>query len=61
MDRALWLLLGLRFKGWLRRLNKMLSKVKGLLVTILGGFIIFGWLLSVMKLYYAEISALHPS
>jgi hypothetical protein len=36
MDRALWFLLWLRFRGWLRRLGRDLYTVKGALLAILG-------------------------
>jgi hypothetical protein len=31
MDRALWMLMQLRFKGWLRQLRRALLTVKGVL------------------------------
>ncbi|HEX8199784.1 MAG TPA: putative ABC exporter domain-containing protein, partial [Isosphaeraceae bacterium] len=36
MDPALWLLLRLRLRGWLRRLGRSLATVKGALLTALG-------------------------
>jgi hypothetical protein len=36
MDRALWFLLWLRFRGWLRRLGRDLYTVKGALLALLG-------------------------
>src|SRR5262249_56872892 len=36
MDRALWLLLGLRLKGGLRRFGRSLRSVKGILLTLVG-------------------------
>jgi hypothetical protein len=35
MDRALWILLQLRFRGWLRQLGRSLFTVKGVLVALL--------------------------
>jgi hypothetical protein len=35
MDRALWILLQLRFRGWLRRFGRSLFTVKGMLVALL--------------------------
>jgi hypothetical protein len=36
MDRALWLLLWLRFRGWLRRLGRNLRTPRGVALTLLG-------------------------
>lgn len=44
MDPALRLLLWLRFRGWLRRLGRLLSTVKGILLAVFG-FCLFGFCL----------------
>jgi hypothetical protein len=36
MDRSLWLLIGLRIKGWLRKAGRSLRSAKGILLTALG-------------------------
>lgn len=43
MNRALWLLVRLRFKGWLRRLATNFRTVRGVLLTVFFGFLIFIW------------------
>ena len=45
MDPALWLLLRLRFGGWLRRVRQNLSTVKGAFLMILGVLLVVLWLL----------------
>lgn len=45
MDRALWFLFWLRLVGWLRRLRRTLSSVKGMLLAIVGLMIFLLWLL----------------
>lgn len=51
MDRALWFLLWLRFRGWLRRLARELYTVRGALLAILGALFLVPclslWVLSV--------------
>lgn len=54
MHPALWFLLGLRFRGWLRRLGRNLLTVKGVLLALLGALFLvpclFSWILSVLVL-----------
>ena len=50
MDRALWLLLGLRLRGWLRRLRKALSTVRGILVALFGLGMFTLWLVPLIML-----------
>jgi hypothetical protein len=51
VNRALWLLLGLQCRGWLRSIRRSLGTVKGALLALLG-LLVFGiWLLS---LFLAE-------
>jgi hypothetical protein len=45
VDRALWLLLGLRLRGWLRRLRRGLGSVRGILLCLFGLLVVVGWLL----------------
>ncbi len=45
MDPALWLLLRLRFGGWLRRVRQSLGTVKGAFLVILGALLLVLWLL----------------
>jgi hypothetical protein len=51
MDRALWFLLWLRFRGWLRRLGRDLYTIKGALLALLGGLLLMPclslWILSI--------------
>jgi hypothetical protein len=47
VDRALWLLLGLRLRGWLRRLRRGLGSVRGILLCLFGLFLVASWLLPV--------------
>jgi Putative ABC exporter len=49
VDSALWLLLILRFKGWLRRFGRSLGSVKGILLTLLGMVFFLPWLISMMS------------
>ena len=44
MDRALWLLLGLRFKSWLRRFGRGLRSVKGAVLTCAGLGVLILWI-----------------
>ena len=46
MDRALWLLIWLRFRGWLRRLTSILKTVRGILFAVFGTIIALTCLLS---------------
>jgi hypothetical protein len=45
VHRALWLLLGLRLRGWLRRLRRALSTVRGALLAAFGFLLFVAWLL----------------
>ena len=47
MDRALWLLLGLRLKAWFRRFGRSLRTVKGISLTVVGLFVFLPWMASV--------------
>jgi hypothetical protein len=44
MDRALWLLLRLRLRGWLRRLRRALSTVRGILLCAFGVLLFATWI-----------------
>jgi hypothetical protein len=44
MDRALWLLLGLRLRGWLRRMKRALSTVRGALLCTFGLLLLAFWI-----------------
>jgi hypothetical protein len=46
VDRALWLLLALRFHGWLRRFGRSMRSVKGVLLTLVGLLFLVPWLVS---------------
>lgn len=46
MDRALWLLLRLRFGGWLRRLRKSFGSLKGILLCVAGSVVFMPMILS---------------
>jgi hypothetical protein len=48
LDRSLWLLLGLRLWGWLRRLGRMMKTVRGALLMVIGTAVVALWLLSVL-------------
>jgi Putative ABC exporter len=48
MNRALWLLLGLQLRGWLRYLGRSLRTVKGALLALVGACVFFPWVLSVL-------------
>ena len=48
MDRSLWFLLWLRFKGWFRRWTRNLTTTKGILLTVLGGLMFAGWISSLI-------------
>src|SRR3954470_15401354 len=50
VDPALWLLLRLRFRGWLRRLGRSLGTVKGALLTALGLLLFAPQLLAVVAM-----------
>jgi hypothetical protein len=50
MDRALWLLIGLRFKGWRRRFGRSLRTAKGIALTIVGLVVFAPWMISVVTM-----------
>lgn len=54
MDRALWLLLQLRFRAWRRRLGRNLFTLKGLLFAAFGVLIFAGWLLPTILMRHAR-------
>ncbi len=43
MNRALWLLIGLRFRAWFRRLGANLQRPRGILLTFLVGALMLVW------------------
>lgn len=51
MNRALFLLLGLRLKGWLRRFGRSMRTVKGIALTVLGMAFFLPWLFSNLLLH----------
>lgn len=51
MNRALFLLLSLRLKGWLRRFGRNLRTVKGIALTVLGLVFFLPWLFSNLMLH----------
>ena len=48
MHRALWLLLALQFRGWLRFAKRNVSSVRGVIYLIIGLFFFFLWLFSLL-------------
>jgi hypothetical protein len=46
VNRALWLLLGLRLKGWLRRYGRNLKSAKGIALTVVGLVVFVPWVLT---------------
>jgi hypothetical protein len=46
MHRALWLLIGLQLKGWLRFAKRNASSVRGVIFLLVGLFVSCGWLMS---------------
>ena len=48
MHRALWLLLGLQMRGWLRYLGKNLQTIRGALLAMVGLGVFVPWLLSAL-------------
>jgi hypothetical protein len=50
VDRALWLLLWLRFRAWLRRLGRTVRTPRGALLAALGVALFLLWLLSALLL-----------
>ena len=46
MDRALWLLLELRIRAWIRGLGRMLRSVRGVLLFVAGSLIFGMWILT---------------
>jgi putative ABC exporter len=45
VDRALWLLLGLRLKAWLRRFRRSMGSAKGITLTVFGLLVFVAWML----------------
>lgn len=43
MNRALWLLLGLRIRAWFRRIGSNLRTVRGILLTVVVGLLMLFW------------------
>jgi hypothetical protein len=54
MDRALWLLLRLRFRAWLRRLGRNLFTLKGVLFTAFGTVLFASFLLPMILMRHAR-------
>jgi hypothetical protein len=48
MNGALWLLVGLQLRGWLRYLLRSLGSVKGALLAIVGAMVFVPWLLTIL-------------
>jgi hypothetical protein len=48
MHRALWLLMGLQLRGWLRFAKRNVSSVRGVVYLIVGLFFFFLWLFSLL-------------
>jgi uncharacterized membrane protein len=46
VNRALWLLLGLRLYGWLRRVGRSLGSVRGALLVAAGALVFLPWVLT---------------
>ncbi len=66
MDRALWLLMGLRLWGWLRRLGRSVGTVRGALLVAAGALVFLPWVVSWLLAptptgqYLAEVRRLGP-
>ena len=58
MDRALWLLFGLRVRGWFRRTGRKLKSFKGLLFVLLGG-VVFAMMLAPIIASFLSTDVLH--
>lgn len=59
MSRALWLLLGLQMRGWVRYVGRSLRTVRGALLAAVGGGVLGVWLLAVLAAP-AEAGGLKP-
>lgn len=59
MPKALWLLIGLQSKGWLRKVGRSLRTVHGALLALFGLLILVPWFLSVI-LTSQEASGVSP-
>jgi hypothetical protein len=59
MSRALWLLLWLQMRGWLRYISRSLRTVRGALLAAVGGGVFAVWLLAVL-VAPAEAGGLKP-
>jgi hypothetical protein len=46
VNRGLWLLMGLRFWGWLRRAGRSLGSVRGILLVVVGALVFVPWVVS---------------
>ena len=57
MDRALWLLIQLQLRGWLRSLGRSLRSPKGLLLALLGLIVFIPWLLVLLTSRNQALSA----
>src|ERR1700722_14170535 len=49
MNRALWLLLSLQMRGWLRHLGRGMRTVRGTVLVLIGLAVFFPWLLAVLS------------
>ncbi len=58
MDRGLWLLLELRFRGWLRRFGRGLRTVRGALLLGFMALLLFCWLSSLISSLFLAPGAL---
>ncbi|HEY7312991.1 MAG TPA: putative ABC exporter domain-containing protein [Gemmataceae bacterium] len=48
MNRALWLLIGLQLRGWLRYLLRSLRTVKGALLALVGAAVFVPWVMTIL-------------
>ena len=48
MNRGLWLLMGLRFWGWLRGVGQSLASVRGILLVVFGSLVFAPWILTII-------------
>jgi hypothetical protein len=55
VNPALWLLIGLQTRGWLRYLGRNVRTVKGALLALVGLFVFVPWLLSLLLAAHAGI------
>ncbi len=60
MNRALWLLMALQGRGWLRRAGRSVRTVKGAVLVLVGLLVFAPWLLSVFLLPQPERSTVAP-